>query len=132
MAFRAPQRPEHKVSQDFNDGIVRIYSVEDEAEPGYAPVPKGTFKVLLPYAERALGIRRYYEARQNQTRVERVIRVQTTGLVSNLDLAVTEDLTPYRIDLVQFVPDVYPPCTDLTLVRYEQGAPAPKEADADA
>ena len=129
--FKAPQRPEHKVSQDFNDGVVRIYSVTDEAEPGYAPIPKAVFKVLLPYAERALGIRRYYEAKQNQTRVERVIRVQDTGMVSNLDHAITEDLAKYRIDLVQHVPDVWPPCVDLTLVRYEQGAPVPEEVPAD-
>ena len=119
--FKAPQRPEHKVSQDFNDGVVRIYTETDEAAPGYAPVTTLTFKVLLPYAERAVGIRRYYDAKQNQTRVERVIRVQDTGMVSNLDTAVTEDLSSYRIDLVQHVPDVWPPSVDLTLVTYEQG-----------
>ena len=121
MPFKAPQRPAHKVSQDYNDGIVRIYSVQDVAAPGYAPVERADFKVLLPYAERVVGIRRYYEARQNQTRVERVLRVQDTGLVSNLDRAQTEDLVTYRVDLVQHVPDVWPPSVDLTLVRYEQG-----------
>lgn len=121
MPFKTPQRPAHKVSQDYNDGIVRIYSVQDVAEPGYAPVERADFKVLLPYAERVVGIRRYYEARQNQTRVERVLRVQDTGLVSNLDKAQTEDLVTYRVDLVQHVPDVWPPSVDLTLVRYEQG-----------
>ena len=121
MPFKAPQRPAHKVSQDFNDGIVRIYSVQDVAAPGYAPVERADFKVLLPYAERVVGIRRYYEARQNQTRVERVLRVQDTGLVSNLDQAMTEDLVTYRVDLVQHAPDVWPPSVDLTLVRYEQG-----------
>ena len=121
MSFKAPQRPAHKVSQDFNDGIVRIYSVQDVASPGYAPVERADFKVLLPYAERVVGIRRYYEAKQNQTRVERVLRVQDTGLVSNLDQAQTEDLVTYRVDLVQHVPDVWPPSVDLTLVRYEQG-----------
>ena len=121
MPFKAPQRPAHKVSQDYNDGIVRIYSVSDEAEPGYAPHEQLTFKVLLPYAERVVGIRRFYEAAQNQTRVERVLRVQATGLVSNLDQAMTEDLVTYRVDLVQHVPDVWPPSVDLTLVRYEQG-----------
>lgn len=121
MPFKAPQHPAHKVSQDFNDGIVRIYSVQDVAAPGYAPVERADFKALLPYAERVVGIRRFYEAKQNQTRVERVLRVQDTGLVSNLDQAQTEDLVTYRVDLVQHVPDVWPPSVDLTLVRYEQG-----------
>ena len=122
--WKAPGRPAHKVSQDYNDGFVQIYAVADEAEPGYAPRPRYSLRVGLPYAERRVGLQRYYEAKQAQTRVERLIRVPDCGLVSNLDHAITEDLKEYRIDLVQTVPDVYPPSLDLTLVAFRQGREA--------
>lgn len=120
--WKAPNRPRHEISQGYNDGFVKIYRETDAANPGYAPQVELTFKVGLPYHERVVGIRRYYDARQNQTRVERVIRVQDTGLVSNLDTAILEDGSRYRIDLVQHVEDVWPPSADLTLVSYQQGA----------
>ena len=40
--------------------------------------------------------------------------------VSNQDVAIMEDGQRYRIDSVQHVPDVYPPCMDLTLAKVEQ------------
>ena len=45
--------------------------------------------------------------------------------ITNQMAARTEDGTLYRIDLVQTVPDVYPPSLDLTLTVYTQGAFSP-------
>lgn len=125
MSFQAPRRPAHKVSQPYNDGVVKIYRQTDTARPGYAPDVALTLRAQLPYDERRVGVQRYYSAAQNQTRVERVLRVPDSGLVSNLDTAETEDGQRYRVDLVQAVPDVYPACVDLTLVAYRQGAATP-------
>lgn len=77
--------------------------------------------MTLRYEERSLGIQRYYAAAQNQIEVERVVRVPRYPGVTNQDVARTEDGTYYRIDLVQAVVDVYPPCMDLTLAKYTQG-----------
>lgn len=122
-AWRAPRRPEHKITQDYNDGMVTILTVSDEARPGYQPVEKLTEAVKLPYAQRKVGLYRYYQAKQNQTRVQRVLRVPEPGIyeITNLDKARTENGRLYRIDLVQPVPDVRPPSLDLTLVDYIQG-----------
>lgn len=122
--WKAPKRPEHKITQGFNDGLVTIFSVSDSAAPGYQPVETLTEKIRLRYAERRVGIRRFYDGRQNQTEVERVLRVPRAGDVTNRDVAVTEDGTRYRIDLVQLAPDVWPPSVDLQLVLYTQGAGA--------
>lgn len=122
MSWTAPRRPAHKVSVSYNDGVVRIYKETDGAAPGYAPRVELTLRAQLPYEERRVGIQRYYAAAQNQSRVERVLRVPDSGLVSNLDTAETEDGQRYRVDLVQSVPDVYPASVDLTLVAYRQGA----------
>lgn len=122
MAWKAPGRPEHKITQSYNDGMLTVYTVADEAAPGRQPVRRLAELVKLPYETRRVGIQRYYAAAQNQTKVQRVLRVPHSGKpVTNRCLADTEDGSRYRIDLVQFVPDVYPPSDDLTLVAYEQG-----------
>ena len=52
--------------------------------------------------------------------VERVIRCPRYMDVTNQDIAETEDGKRYRIDIVQAIMDVFPPCMDLTLEKYEQ------------
>ena len=108
------------MTQDFNSGIVTIYTVTDSALPGYQPKPELTEKIVLRYEEQRLGIQRYYAAMQNQIQIERVIRVPRAK-ITNQDIAETEDGVKYRIDLIQTVDLVYPPSLDLTLTRYEQG-----------
>jgi len=121
--WKAPRRPEHKVTQDFNDGMLTVYRVTDEAKPGYLPQEKLTEVVKLPYAQRKVGLYRYYQAQQNQSRVQRVLRVPAPAQeITNRDKVITEDGREYRIDLVQTVPDVYPRSLDLTLAAYRQGA----------
>lgn len=64
--WKAPDRPGFEISQAYNDGLVDIMTVTDTAAPGYAPVRTETVKHTLPFAERTVGVRRYYEA--NKTR----------------------------------------------------------------
>ena len=118
--FRPRQRAE--ITQNFNDGVVTIYVVMDGAASGYMPEPTLTELVTLCYQERKLGIKRYYSAKQNMIHAERVIRVPRSSAfaIDNQCIAETEDGKKHRIDLVQIVPDVYPPCQDLTLVDYLQ------------
>lgn len=118
--WRSPNRPDNRISQSFNDGLVTVYEQTDAAAPGYQPQPVLEKKVALRYEERRLGIQRYYAAAQNQQRIERVLRVPKTAIVNAQDVAITEDGRKYRIELVQLAPDVYPPCVDLTLSRIEQ------------
>lgn len=124
MARKAPFRPrtDNGITQNLNDGEITIYRTEDRAQPGYYPQIELSKKVKLRYEERSLGIQRYYAASQNQTEIKRVVRVPKYPGVTNQDAAQTEDGTYYRIDLVQAVVDAYPPCMDLTLAKYTQGA----------
>lgn len=118
--WKAPYRAKGEVSQRYNDGVVRIYSVENTAAPGYAPVETPALKITLRYEERRLGISRYFYGQQNQLQIDRVLRVQRAGKVTSQDIAVTEDGQNYRVDLVQSVPDVWPESVDLTLSKIEQ------------
>lgn len=124
--WKSPDRPSHEVSNSFNDGLVKIYSVEDIAQPGLMPRLQLTLKVKLRYEERKLGIQRYYSGQQNQTEISRVLRVPEPPYeIDNQMIAVTEAGRQYRIRLVQNVRDSFPPCLDLTLERIIQGEEYP-------
>lgn len=120
MSWKRPQRPNLKISQCYNDGIANIFTVSDGAAPGYQPIERLTPKISLRYEERKLGLQRYFEAYQNQIRVERVIRVPHAGGVTSQDVVIDEKGREYRVELVQLVPDVYPLSDDLTLVAFKQ------------
>ena len=49
-SYRLPNRERNVISQTYNDGIVRIYSAEDAADPGHMPEEKLTLKAMLMYA----------------------------------------------------------------------------------
>ena len=118
--WRAPHRPDNEITQEMNSGVVKIYSVEDSAQPGYQPKPSLTLKLTLRYEEQRLGINRLYLSRQNQAEIEKVIRVPRQDSISNQDVAILESGSQYSIDYTQTVQDVYPPCLDLSLVKVEQ------------
>lgn len=130
-ARKTPFRPrkESPVTQNYNDGVVKIYTETDNAGSGYMPSPQRTLVLTLPYQERRLGFKRYYDAKQNQIHIERVIRVPNLAAVSEIttlggittqNVAETEDGNWFRIDLVQVVPDVFPPSVDLSFATYVQ------------
>lgn len=118
--WRAPNRPNHEITESYNDGIVNIYTVQDGAAPGYRPVPVLVLVKRMRYQERYLGINRLYSGRQNQVDIQRIVRVQKVPGVSNQNVAITEDGQQYRIDSVQDVIGAYPPSLDLTLATVEQ------------
>ena len=118
--WRAPNRPNHEITESYNDGIVNIYTVQDGAAPGYRPMPVLVLVKRMRYQERYLGINRLYSGRQNQVDIQRIVRVQKVPGVSNQNVAITEDGKQYRVDSVQDVIGAYPPSLDLTLATVEQ------------
>lgn len=125
--WRAPNRPDNRISQTYADGLLSVYGVTaDAAEPGRKPVMDLTLKVTLGFDERRLGVQRYYQAAQALSRVDRVLRVPKP---SGVEIAPQDRVTvigsavPYRVELVQTVPDVYPESLDLSLSRVEPGTP---------
>lgn len=129
--WRAPYRPrENDISQSYNDGLADIYRQTDGAQPGHSPRPVLSKVGTLAFAEQRLGLQRYYSGKQNQVQVERVIRVPRGVAVTSQMVAVLRGTkTQYRIDLVQSVPDVYPPSFDLTLARVAQVLPVEGDMD---
>ena len=110
--WKAPNRPKNEITQAFNDGIVTFYTVENVANPGYAPVEKLNQKIMLRYSEQRLGINRLYLAKQAMAEVQKVIRIPRAGNINPQDVAITEDGEQYIVETVQTVPDIFPPCLD--------------------
>lgn len=106
-----------KKCQSFNDGVVKIYSIANTAEPGEMPVEKPTLKSTLRYKERTVGLRRYYTALQANVTVNYVLRCPMLRSVSTQDIAIPNDGKQYRIVQTQYPEDVTPPVMDLTLEK---------------
>lgn len=101
--------------QTFNDGLARIFSVDDCAEPGEMPVEGLTFKVALRYHEKTVGVARFYGAMQNGAKVDRVIECPRRSIVSSQDIAVLPDGKQYQITMVQYPEDTVPRTMRLAL-----------------
>ena len=114
MPMHKPTRKTNEISQQFNDGFLDVYAVEDVAPAGYQPKLHLTHKLHLMYDEQRLGINRLYLSRQNQAEILRVLRVPRRP-ISTQDVVKTHDKCWYSVDAVQSVPDVYPPCVDVSL-----------------
>lgn len=121
MSRKMPYRPRtDAITQTFNSGIVRIYTITDVAEPGRKPQRKETLLETLPYEDQSIGVTRYYQARQNQIDIEKVIRVPFRQSLNNKMTVKLEDGEAYCIDFVQPRIDVFPAAMDLTLKQYDQ------------
>lgn len=118
---KAAFRPDNEISQQYNSGTVKIYTVTDGASPGYQPkvILTGEPKYVLHYDERILGITRIYLSRQAQAEIVKVIRVPRVN-ISPQDVAVTEDGEKYEISTVQKAEGVFPPSLDLSLKKLSQ------------
>lgn len=102
----------------MNDGVVKIYSVEDISEPGNMPKDGLTLKQTLRYKERTVGMGRFWTAHQAQARIDLLLRTHKLRDVSTQDIAIPNDGKQYRIVQVQYPEEL--DVMDLSLERIEQ------------
>ena len=105
--------------QEFNDGVVKIYSVADESELGEAPAPNLTLKCVLRFKRRTVGVKRYWAAKQENVQADQLLRVAGLASVSTQDIAAVDGVQ-YRIQQVQYPEEAQPAVMDSTLERMEQ------------
>lgn len=100
-------------------GIVKLYALENIAEPGFMPVQKLVFKGKAYYSYVTAGITRIYAALGADRQFDMVIRAHNMiELPDGVKYAVPEDGRQYRIDPAQPIYDE--DAIDLTLVRLEE------------
>lgn len=99
-------------------GLVKLYALENVAEPGFMPTEKLVEKGQAFYANRTSGVTRRYAALGANRDYNYVIRCwNMTELPDGVLYAVPEDGKQYRIDPAE--PIVDQDAIDLTLVRLE-------------
>ena len=107
--------------QSYPDGLVDIYKVTDMAQPGDLPVEGLVLKNSLRYKERTVGMSRFYNALQNNIKVDFVIRCpEVRGLSEkNTDIlvAILIDDQQYKVVQIQYIEDAQPASMDLTLEK---------------
>lgn len=111
----------NQVTQTFNDGVLNIYSVENQATPGNMPNNKFTQKVeKLRYDERTVGMSRYWIAMQAQEQIDFLVRTPRIMSVNTSDIVTLIDGEQYKIKQIQYPKEIYPDCMDLSLERLEE------------
>lgn len=130
---KTPFRPrsDKQISQTYNDGIVKLYCVQDTAETGRMPVRHETLVVQLDYENRSVGSSQFYQAAQAQIKIEKVIRVQRRSGIDTKMMAELEDGTKYDVARVQLITDCRPASLDLTLTEYSQAEDQTEEQEDD-
>jgi len=109
-----------KQTQQFNDGITNIYGMKNIAAVGDLPVYETILKVgSLRYQELKVFDSKFWAAKQDQTKIERLLRVPRIDFVRRSDVVVPIDTEQYEIVQIQYTTDVEPQCMDLSLERLE-------------
>ena len=106
--------------QTFNDGICSICEKNNISKPGNVPVMGLKKKAeRVPYERRRVGIKRYYDAKQENAQIELILRIPEKFDVSNQDFCVVSG-NQYGIYQVQDVTDTMPKAKDISLKRLEE------------
>jgi hypothetical protein len=102
----------------FTDGVLQIYEVFNKAPKGDKPQEELVPKMTLRYAERTVGIKRFWEAKAHDVNIQRLVRCPRVDDVSTQDVAVGVDGKQYRIAQVQYPAET--PTMDLSLERIDK------------
>lgn len=85
----------------YDDGIVKIYRLENGAKKGDKPIEKAVYKSSYHFSYEDVGLTRYYSALSAKQQIECVIGIYLDRSILTNDIAVMEDGNQYRIQFVQ-------------------------------
>lgn len=103
----------------FNDGVCDIFCVYNGAEPGDRPEQKLKHKYHLRFKWHVVGLKRRYEAMQEQVYISKVIDVPLLDNVNSQDVVIISG-KQYRIEDKQEKYDTKPPSAVLSLSDIEE------------
>lgn len=89
----------------FDDGILKIYEVENLSAAGDKPVKGLKLKTAEKYSIGELGVTRFYYAMQNNQQIDIVANVNLNILIRVNDVAVDEYGNQFLIRMVQLSND---------------------------
>lgn len=85
----------------FDDGIVRVYAVENIALAGMKPRHGLKFKSQHYFGFETVGITRYRSAMQTQNQISDLIHIWQDRDITAKDICILEDGRQYKCGLVQ-------------------------------
>lgn len=85
----------------FDDGVIKIYSIDNIAKPGEIPAEGLVFYRSFCFSYLSLGVTRYYEALKANQNIESVICVYYDQALNTNQIAVMEDGAQYKIRMIQ-------------------------------
>ncbi len=108
------------ITQTYNDGIADIYSVKNSAANGDFPIEVLELKIkTLCYQELTVGMGRFWEASQENTKIERLLRIPRINIIKRGDVIIPIDGEQYKIVQIQFPKGIVPASMDISLERVE-------------
>lgn len=99
-------------------GLCKIYSLENTAAKGLKPVMKLVQKATAYYEERQVGVTRLYAALGANRRIDTLLRCFNTDVIVDGMVVIPQDGYQYQVDAVQKV--IGKDAVDITLVRVEK------------
>lgn len=119
MKLEKYEREKKTKFETFNDGVCRIYKLENTAEPGLMPHLEPTLYKKMNFDYKTIGVKRNYEALQAMVKLDEMISIMLDRGVSTQDIVVIEDVQ-YKIKQVQHKKDTYPETSLLSLQKLEE------------
>lgn len=99
------------------DGHLKVCDLVDVSEAGETPAFALRPAYTLAYAERIVGMSRYWTAMQASARIDMLVRCHRVEDVTTHQVVILRDGKQYDIVQVQRPPDVRPLAMDLSLRR---------------
>lgn len=81
----------------FDDGILKIYSVENASKPGKKPEESLHHKLSSYFGFEKVGLTRYYKAKGADDQADESVHIYQDRSISTKDICVLEDGLQYKI-----------------------------------
>ena len=89
----------------FDDGILKIYTLENIALPGKKPIKGLRLKSSHYFGFETVGINRFYTAMQANNQIADLVHIWQDRDITAKDICILEDGKQYRCSMVQHTED---------------------------
>ena len=89
----------------LDDGVLKIFSVENIADQGMKPVYGLKFKSRHYFGFETVGVQRYYTAMKANSRISDLVSIWEDRSITPADICIMEDGNQYRCSFIQHMKD---------------------------
>lgn len=89
----------------LDDGILKIFSVENIADKGMKPVYGLKFKSMHYFGFETVGVQRYYTAMHANSKITDLVRIWEDRSITGQDICILEDGKQYQCSFIQHMKD---------------------------